>query len=144
MSSPSGIESTQCRSWGVDGARYWVNFSKEAIKRNYNLKVDVDSMEPASQAGRRKEIVQLMKVLGDAPGVNRQYLLKKLLREFDWVDAMRVLPQGQPGQREPMSARQYAGQQRKLMRNPKQLQERVEGQVERVQNRMEAMPEENE
>ena len=107
---------------GYDGARYWIEYTNEGIRGEYNLTVDVESMTPTTKALKRRDLVQLIQALGKNPRVNIDYLLKALLREFPYIDAMKVLPEAPETMGgKPMSVDQFAGQQQKLLASPEML-----------------------
>ena len=116
---------------GIDGARYWVNYNKESIRGEYNLKVDVESMTPHTKALKRKELIQLIQALAQNPRANIDYLLRQLMREFDWLDVMKVLPEGNPNV---MSANEFTGQQQGMMNNPAKLKASAGNTANALQN----------
>lgn len=114
---------------GYDGARYWVEYTKDAIKGEYDLKVDVESLTPQTKQMKRQEIMQLMQSLGNNP-MALDYLMKQMAHQFDWLDATQMFPQAQPipGQQPgggPMQAEQFNNFQGQLMENPQLRQSRV-------------------
>ena len=112
---------------GFDGARYWVAYTPQAIKGEYDLKVDVESMTPTTKALRRKDLVQIIQALSQNPNANLDYLMRMLAREFDWLDAMQVLPQAPEMQNgQPMGMREFQGVQEKLLTDPGFRKERVQ------------------
>jgi hypothetical protein len=58
--------------------------------------------------------------------------MQMLLREYEWVDAMRVLPQAQETMGQPMQQQQFVQQQQGLMNNPAELAKRASGNAEMV------------
>ncbi len=112
---------------GYDGARYWIKYTNEAIRGEYNLSVDVESMTPQTRALKRRDLVQLIQALGKHPRANIDYLIRSLLREYPWVDAMKVLPEAPEtvGGRA-MGVNEYVRQQQALLSNPKVLRMRAE------------------
>ena len=110
---------------GVDGARYWVAYSAKENRAEYNIKVDVESMTPTTKAAKKGEIVQIIQALANNPRANIDYLMKMLLREFEWMDALQILPEAEETQQRPMGQREFMGQQQKMMQNPQQLKERA-------------------
>lgn len=111
---------------GMDGAKYWVEYTKEAIIGEYNTRVDIESMTPSTKAMRRKEIVELIGALANNPRVNIDYLLKMLLREYDWIDAMAVLPDApETANGTPMPMEEYTNKQQNMQASPSMLQARV-------------------
>ena len=107
---------------GYDGAKYWVKFSPSAVKGEYDLQVDVESMTPSTKAMRRRDLVQLITGLGKNPNVNIDYLLRALLREYPWIDAMKVLPESPDTMQGPMSQEDFIKKQQQLQQNPAMLQ----------------------
>jgi hypothetical protein len=111
---------------GYDGARYWVKYNADMIRGEYDLKVDVESMSPIGKNEKRKSLTALIQALANNPRANMDYLLRELIREFEWVDAMKALPEAQEtagGQA--MSMRDFVGQQRGLAMNPTELKARA-------------------
>lgn len=102
---------------GFDGAKYWVKYTPQAIKGEYDLKVDVESMTPTTKALRRKDLVQIIQALSKNPNANLDYLMRMLAREFDWLDAMKVLPQAEENQKsgKPMEMNDFMQTQQKIM-----------------------------
>jgi hypothetical protein len=110
---------------GVDAARYWVAYKGAENRGEYNLRVDVESMTPKTKMMKKREIVELIQALSKNPRANIDYLMKMLLREYDWVDAMKVLPEAQETIGQPMPQEQFTKQQQGLMNNPAELQKRA-------------------
>lgn len=110
---------------GYDGARYWVQLDPKEILDEYNFKVDVESMGANSKAQKRQDIMQIIQALGSNPRANLDYLLKALLQEFEWVDALKVLPEAPEAAKGPMPMQQYQQQQQGLLNNPEMLKQRV-------------------
>ena len=117
---------------GVDAARYWVAYKGAENRAEYNLRVDVESMTPKTKMMKKREIVELIQALAKNPRANIDYLMQMLLREYEWVDAMKVLPQAQETMGQPMQQQQFVQQQQGLMNNPKQLQERAGANAEMI------------
>lgn len=110
---------------GYDGARYWVRYEPKELAAEVDVKVDVESMSPQTKASRRQDLVQIIQALSKHPTANIDYLMRMLLREFDWVDAMKVLPEAQETMGQPMGMQQFGQQQQELLANPAQLQKRA-------------------
>jgi hypothetical protein len=117
---------------GVDAARYWVSYKGAENRAEYNLRVDVESMTPKTKMMKKREIVELIQALSKNPRANIDYLMQMLLREYEWIDAMKVLPQAQETMGQPMEQQQFMQQQQGLMNNPKQLQERAGANAEMI------------
>ena len=117
---------------GVDAARYWVAYKGAENRAEYNLRVDVESMTPKTKMMKKREIVELIQALSKNPRANIDYLMQMLLREYEWIDAMKVLPQAQETMGQPMQQQQFMQQQQGLMNNPKQLQERAGANAEMI------------
>lgn len=117
---------------GYDGARYWVSYTGKENRGEYDLRVDVDSMQPRTKNVKKREIIELIQALGKNPRANVDYLMRLLLREYEWVDAMQVLPEAQETQGQPMQQQQFVQQQQGLLNNPKELSTRAQGNAERV------------
>ena len=110
---------------GLDGAKYWVQTSAKAARGEYNLSIDVESMTPKSKVGKRQEIAGLIQTLAKNPKANINYLMKMLVREFDYLDAMQILPDAPESAASPMSQGQFGEVQNQMLSNPGMLQERV-------------------
>jgi len=106
---------------GVDGAKYWVEYNNKQIIGEYDIKVDVESMTPMTKAAKKRDILQLIQAVGKNPRANIDALMRMLMREYEWMDAMAVLPEAPETQNGPMSAQAWMGQQQGLMNNPSQL-----------------------
>ncbi len=117
---------------GYDGARYWVAYNAKAIRGEYTLRVDVESMTPQTKAGKKQEIVQIIQALSKNPRANIDYLMKMLLREYEWMDAMQILPEAQETQEKPMGFNQFQEFQGKMAGNPAMLKERASANAEQV------------
>lgn len=113
---------------GVEGAVYWVDFDPASIQREYDLKIDVESMVPQTKALRKQELMQLIQALGNNPRVNIDYLIRMFGREFEWLDMTKLLPpapETMGGQ--PMGMSDFTAQQGRMLQDPAQLQKRVQG-----------------
>ncbi len=110
---------------GYDGAKYWVAYTGKENRAEYNVKVDVESMTPMTKAGKKREIVEIIQMLGKNPRANIDYLMKMLLREYEWMDAMQILPDAQETQGGPMSQNAFTKQQNDLLQNPEALTQRA-------------------
>ena len=119
---------------GIDGAKYWVQYNKKDIAAEYNLKVDVESMTPTTKAVKKREILQVIQAIGKNPRANIDVLMRMLLREYEWMDAMAILPEAQETTAGPMSAQQWMGQQRQLQGNPQMLGQRAQGNAQLMGN----------
>jgi len=107
---------------GYDAARYWVEYTKEAITGEYNVRVDVESMTPTTKAMKKREIVELIGALSRYPRANIDYLMRMLLREFDYIDVMTLLPEAPEAPiGQPMLAEQFVRQQQGLLASPEIL-----------------------
>lgn len=110
---------------GIDGAKYWVAYKGTDNRAEYNLRVDVESMTPKTKQMKKREIVELIQALSENPRANIDYLMKMLLREYEWVDAMKVFPEAEETMQQPMPQQQFMQQQTKLGGDSKQLSERA-------------------
>jgi len=110
---------------GYDGARYWVAYKGAENRAEYNLRVDVESMTPKTKMMKKREIVELIQALSKNPRANIDYLMKMLLREYEWVDALKIFPEAPETQGQPMQQQQFMQQQQKLLNNPAELQKRA-------------------
>jgi hypothetical protein len=117
---------------GVDAARYWVAYKGAENRAEYNLRVDVESMTPKTKMMKKREIVELIQALSKNPRANIDYLMRMLLREYDWVDALKVLPEAQETLGQPMPQQQFQQQQQGLLNNPKELASRASGNAEMI------------
>ena len=111
---------------GYDAAKYWVRFNKSEIMGDYLYKVDVESMAPTNKEVKRKEIIELIGVLAKYPRANLDYMIKMLMREFEYVDMMQLFPNApESNASQPMTTQQFTQQQQGLLNNPVQLGARV-------------------
>ena len=110
---------------GYDGARYWVEHTGPQLAGEYNLRVDVESMTPNTKKVKKREIIELIQALGNNPRANVDYLMRLLLREYEWIDAMQVLPEAPETMEQPMGQNQFINMQNKMAGNPQQLNERA-------------------
>ena len=92
----------------------------------------MESMTPKTKMMKKREIVELIQALSKNPRANIDYLMQMLLREYEWVDAMKVLPQAQETMGQPMQQQQFMQQQQGLLNNPKQLSERAGANAEMI------------
>ena len=119
---------------GYDGAKYWVQLDDKKIVDEYDIKIDVESMTPTSKQSRRQDLMQIIQALGSNPRANIDYLMRLLLQEFEWIDAMKVLPEAPEMQDGPMSTKQFQQSQQQLLSNPAELQQRAGNTAEAVGN----------
>jgi hypothetical protein len=118
---------------GIDGARYWVYFKATQNKMDCTLRVDVESMTPRTKNAKKREIIELITALGNNPRANVDYLMRMLLREYDWIDAMQVFPPApEMMSGGPMGQQQFMQQQQQLMQNPAALQKRAQSHAQMV------------
>lgn len=110
---------------GYDGARYWIKHTGKSLVGEYNYKVDVESMVPSTKRVKKREILELVQVLAKNPRANIDYLLRMLIREYDWIDAMKVLPEAPESAEGPMPQGQFTQMQNEMLRDPQMLQERA-------------------
>jgi hypothetical protein len=93
-------------------------------------------MTPKSKQIKKREIIELITAIGNNPRANIDYLMRLLLREYDWIDAMQVLPEAQETMQQPMSQGQFQQQQQQMLQNPKQMQERAKANATDVGRRI--------
>lgn len=117
---------------GYDGAKYWVSYKGSENRAEYNLRVDVESMTPKTKSLKKREIVELIQALSKNPRANIDYLMKLLLREYEWVDAMKVLPDANETMQKPMQQRDFQQQQDKLLGDRKELGNRASQNAEMI------------
>ena len=110
---------------GIDGAKYWVAYKGVENRAEYDLRVDVESMTPRTKQMKKREIVELIQALSKNPRANIDYLMKVLLREYEWVDAMKIFPDADETKQNPMPQREFGQQQEKLAGNSKELSARA-------------------
>jgi hypothetical protein len=121
---------------GYDGARYWVKYIGKDNAAEYNVKVDVESMTPSTKAMKKQEIVQVIQALANNPRANIDYLMRLLLREYEWMDAMQILPEAQETMGGPMGQSEFVGMQNKMLQNPALLKERAGRNAQMIGNVM--------
>jgi len=110
---------------GYDGARYWVSYTPKQLRGEYNLRVDVESMTPQTKAVKKQEIMQIIQALAKNPRANIDYLMKMLLREYEWMDALQILPEAPETMEKPMGFNQFQQFQGKMAGDRGMLQERA-------------------
>jgi len=115
---------------GYDGAKYWVNYTGKDNRAEYNLRVDVESMSPRTKMVKKRELLELIQAVGKNPRANIDYLMRMLLREYEWVDAMQVFPEAQETMGQPMQQQQFMQQQQQMLQNPAQLRQRAGANME--------------
>ena len=71
---------------GVDGARYWVQYTGAAIKGEYNIRVDPDDSLPVTFETRRMEAKELYQMTAQDPTINRMEMSRQLLEQYEWID----------------------------------------------------------
>lgn len=89
---------------GKDMSIYYVEFEPQELASEYSLRVDVESMRPKSRDERVAQLASLLNMTANMP-VNHGYLLQLLMRNFEWINVAKVLPQAQGG---PMNPAQFA------------------------------------
>lgn len=115
---------------GYDGAKYWVNYTGRDNRAEYNLKVDVESMSPRTKMVKKRELLELIQAVGKNPRANIDYLMRMLLREYEWVDAMQVFPEASETMTQPMGQQDFMKQQQSMLNNPGQLKQRAGANME--------------
>ena len=118
---------------GQDGFVYWVQYTASAITGDYNLKVDVESMTPATKAMRKQEMVELLTLASKNPNANLDYLFKLLAKEYDWADISELFPSAGGGA---VPFDQFQKQQAGM--NPQQVQARRQQSMPVAQGRISA------
>ena len=117
---------------GYDGARYWVEYNAKAIRGEYTLRVDIESMTPQTKAVKKREIVEIIQALAKNPRANIDYLMRMLLREYEWMDAMQILPEAEETMEKPMEFNQFQSFQNKMAGNKEMLQGRASNNAEMI------------
>lgn len=117
---------------GYDGAKYWVNYTASENRAEYSLRVDVESMTPKTKMMKKREIVELIQALSKNPRANIDYLMRMLLRQYEWVDAMQVLPDAQETMGGPMQQQQFNQLQQKMLNDRGMLQQRAGANAEMI------------
>lgn len=111
---------------GVDASVYWIDYQIDEIVGEYDVKIDVESLVPHTKALKRQEIMQLIQALGKNPNANIDYLMKQLVREFDYLDAVKILPDAKETANEAMPFGQFQQQQQRLLDRPREMRKRTE------------------
>lgn len=106
---------------GVDGMKYWVTFQPKEIVGEFDIDVDIENAPFVTKQGKKMELGQLIGMFANNPSANVDSLLRGLLREYNWTDAMAVLPRAPEMQDKTMSLQQFQGQQSGLLNNSQQL-----------------------
>lgn len=81
---------------GVDGARYWVQYTGAAIKGEYSIRVDPDDTLPVTYETRRMEAKELYQMTLQDPTINKVEMSRQLLQQYEWLDP-EVLLAPRPG-----------------------------------------------
>jgi len=110
---------------GYDAAKYWVAFKGTDNDGKYNIKVDVESMTPKTKMMKKREIVELIQALSKNPRANIDFLMRMLLREYDWVDAMQVLPEAPETTASAIPQQNFMELQNKMLQDKGMLQKRA-------------------
>ena len=79
---------------------------------------------------KKRELLELIQAVGKNPRANIDYLMRMLLREYEWVDAMQVFPEAQETMAQPMAQQQFMQQQQAMLQNPAQLKQRAGANME--------------
>jgi hypothetical protein len=111
---------------GYDGAKYWVKYTGMQLRQEYDIKVDVESMAPSSKDIRRQDLVSLIQALSANPRANLDYLMRLLIQQYDWIDAMKVLPEAPESAAQPMGMDQFSQIQGKVLTDSNYRQGRVQ------------------
>lgn len=82
---------------GRDGVKYWVSFTGDEIKGDYNYTINPEEQTPQDPQTRRADAEAFMTIGSKIPGINMQYVMQQWARQFDWIDPTQLLPGEGPG-----------------------------------------------
>ena len=71
---------------GIDGARYWVQYTGAAIQGEYSIRVDPDDSLPVTFETRRMEAKELYQMTVQDPSFNKVEMARQLLQQYEWID----------------------------------------------------------
>ncbi len=117
-----GINQVIFKNWGAeriidivgqDGARYWVRFSGEQIKGEFNYGINPEESLPQDARTRRADAEKFMEIASKVPGIDMQYAVKQWGKTFDWIDPSMLMPQQEGAGRSPEKAMMFADFMRK-------------------------------
>lgn len=78
---------------GKDMARNFVKFKPQQLASEFSLRVDIDNLRPKSKDERTAEIMSMIQMSAQMPGVmDSMYLLRTLSHQFSWLDVTRLIP----------------------------------------------------
>ena len=117
---------------GYDAAKYWVAYKGNDNRAEYNLRVDVESMTPRTKQVKKREIIELIQAVGSNPRANIDYLMRLLLHEYEWVDAMKVLPDAQETMAAPMQQKQFQELQSRMLGDSRMMKERAGANAKKI------------
>lgn len=88
---------------GLDGARYWVEYTGADLVGEYALTIDPEAGQPISRELKYNLSKELFSELRNDPLINQVELRKQLLRQYDWIDpeASLLVQQAPPVQNGP-------------------------------------------
>ena len=93
---------------GPDSTRYWVKFSGQEIKGDFNYTINPEEQTPQDQSTRRADAEAFIALAAKIPGINMGYVLQQWARQFDWLDHKQLLPQEQGAGRSPENALDFS------------------------------------
>lgn len=104
---------------GPEGNQYWVQYTGDQLRGEYDYRLDPDSGLPISRGMRYQFSKELLEIFNQDPYINQKKLREVLLRQFDWMDPVTASlvqePGAQPnsgvgsGPENPMQMDQFAG-----------------------------------
>jgi DNA-binding PadR family transcriptional regulator len=71
---------------GIDGAKYWVQYSGAAIEGEYDIRVNPDDSLPITRQTRRMEAKELYQITAQDPTINRVEMTRQLLSQYEWLN----------------------------------------------------------
>lgn len=90
---------------GVEGAKYWVEYTGDQLVGEYYLNIDPEAGQPISRELKYKMAKEIFMELRNDPLIDQVALRRQLLRQYDWLDPEASLllsqPQVSPGMQDP-------------------------------------------
>ena len=81
---------------GVEGAKYWVEYSGDQLVGEYYLNIDPEAGQPISRELKYKFAKELFMELKNDTLIDQVALRRQLLRQYDWLDPEASLLLSQP------------------------------------------------
>ena len=108
-----GVNQIVFKNWGAEriidivgdnGVRYWVRFTGEEIKGDFNYNINPEEALPQDSRTRRADAEKFMELAGKVPGIDMAYVVRQWAKSFDWVDPKMLMPADEGAGRSPEKA----------------------------------------